>query len=116
MRFFLLMLCLTACSLGSEPQRYGAPSPDLERMAIDLDKGLKAPLADVVVRGEIGQVCDQGCWFYLLGAKGLVYVKLDLGRGLVIPVDSKGKKAVVGGRLEGEGEQRTLVADSVVIY
>lgn len=85
-------------------------------MAIDLDKALKAPLADVVVRGEIGQVCDQGCWFYLLGGKGLVYVKLDLGRGLVIPVDSKGKKAVVGGRLEGEGEQRKLVGDSIVIY
>lgn len=116
MRFVWFTLCVLACGGESGPERYGAPSPDMEHLAVDLDKALRSPLADVVVRGEIGQVCDQGCWFYLLGTHGLVYVKLDLGRGLVIPSDSKGKQAVVAGRLEGDGEQRKLVGESLVIY
>jgi hypothetical protein len=116
MRGVLLFLCLSAC--GGGPKIYGASASeqDLEHLAVDLDKGLQSPLNEVVVRGEIGQVCDQGCWFYLLGQKGMVYVKLDLGRGLVIPVDSKGKKAVVAGKFEGEGEARKLVGETVLLY
>ena len=115
MRPFLVGFFLVACG-DAGPQHYGAPAPGLEAAAVDLDQALLAKKEQVVVRGEIGQVCEQGCWFYLLGANGLVYVKLDLGRGLVIPVNSKGKRAVVAGRLQGEDAERKLVGESILIY
>jgi len=114
-RPFLVAFFLVACG-DAGPQHYGAPAPGLEAAAVDLDQALLAKKEQVVVRGEIGQVCEQGCWFYLLGANGLVYVKLDLGRGLVIPVNSKGKRAVVAGRLQGENAERKLVGESILIY
>ena len=110
-------LLLQSCG-GSGPTLYGADASakDLEHLAVDLDKGLQAAFPEVVVRGEIGQVCDQGCWFYLLGQKGILYVKLDLSKGLVIPTDSKGKTAVVSGVLQGEAEERKLVGETILIY
>lgn len=119
MRFWALVL-IFGC--GTKPPiLYGAAAPGLQELAVDLDLALQAHgpnvvEGNVVVRGSIGQVCDQGCWFYLLGDKGLVYVKLDLGAGLVIPIDSKGKQAVVAGRFQGDGAERKLLGESVLIY
>jgi len=114
----LLVFGVLLQGCGGGPVLYGATASakDLENLAVDLDKGLQAPFPEVIVRGEIGQVCDQGCWFYLLGQKGMVYVKLDLSGGLVIPTDSKGKTAVVSGKLQGESEGRKLVGETILIY
>jgi hypothetical protein len=113
-RFWALVL-LWGCGPNA-PILYGAAAPDLQESAVDLDSALQSDAHEAVVRGTIGQVCDQGCWFYLLGAKGLVYVKLDLGAGLVIPVGSKGKQAVVSGRFQGKGAERKLLGQSILIY
>jgi hypothetical protein len=68
------------------------------------------------VEGEIGEVCPMGCWFYLLGAKDMVYVELDLASGFVIPKNSRGKRAVVRGTVQGTGAERRLKAGTVVVY
>ena len=71
---------------------------------------------EVTVSGAVGEVCPMGCWFYLLGEKSMVYVELDLGSGFVIPKDSAGRRAVVQGSLRGEGPQKRLKAETVMLY
>jgi len=125
MRFLLLLLGL-ACSKGdSSPHLYGpgAERSLLEKEAVVLDEVLVdgARSGPVVVQGEIGQVCDQGCWLYLLGQRGVLYVKLDLDSGLVVPISSTKKRAIVRGVLQSEGESKThqgrrLLAEQVLIY
>ncbi len=74
------------------------------------------PEGEITVKGEIGEVCPMGCWFYLLGKGDMVYVELDLERGFVIPKKSKGKQAVVKGTVRGTGAERRLKAGTVVVY
>ena len=125
MRFLALLLFL-ACSTGTNgPHLYGdgADRGLLEKEAVALDEVLvdEARSGPVVVKGEIGQVCDQGCWFYLLGQRGVVYVKLDLASGLVVPVSSAKKRVIVRGVLTSDAESNTtqgrrLVAEQVMVY
>jgi len=125
MRFLTLLLCL-ACSKGdSSPHLYGSGAERslLEKEAVVLDEVLvdAERSGPVVVQGEIGQVCDLGCWFYLLGQRGVLYVKMDLDSGLVIPGSSVKKRAIVRGVLQSEGESKTsqgrrLLAEQVLIY
>ena len=70
----------------------------------------------VTVSGSVGRVCDAGCWFYLMDETELVYVKLDLASGLVIPSDSEGKQVFAAGEFEGEGSSVEFRASTVLLY
>jgi hypothetical protein len=107
-----LSLLLLACA--AEPQILGAPATKAELAAAVV------PLRDakegrVVLRGTVGQVCDQGCWFYLFEPTSMVMVNLDLGAGLKMEKAAKGHAVLVRGTLEGEGSARTLTAETVVL-
>lgn len=84
----------------------------LAREAVVLDDDTLGP---VVVRGTVGQVCDMGCWFYLLDEASLIFVQLDLKTGLSIPTDSQGEPVLVKGRIVDEAGQRVLHAETVVL-
>ena len=90
---------------------------ELEGAAVTVDKALRAaePGA-VVLRGRIGQICEEGCWFYLLGQTGVLYVKLNLVEGLVVPPNSEGKEAIVKGELSVVEGAPTLRGETVLLY
>ena len=70
---------------------------------------------NVVVQGEVGEVCEVGCWFYLMDAQSVVLVHRGPGQTFVIPQDARGRQALVRGQLEGEGRSLELAARSVGI-
>lgn len=70
---------------------------------------------EVVLAGTVGEVCTQGCWFYLLDETTMIFVELDLASRLVIPRDSAGREVLVKGRIVGEGNERLLQAETVVL-
>jgi hypothetical protein len=51
-----------------------------------------------------------------MGDAEMVYVKLDLASGLVIPVDSQGKRVLAVGEFVGEGASAEFKATTVVLY
>ena len=107
-------LLLPACTPA--PDLYGKPASikHLEQQAAPLRTlSVGAP---AVVRGQLGEVCKMGCWFYLLGDSGLRRVELDLSSGFVIPPDSAGREALVAGSLTAEGPEGRIVAETVVLY
>jgi len=102
-------------SCASDPVVYGesASVAALEERAVAVSA---LPAAGpVVVRGEVGQVCKMGCWFFLLDPTGLQRIELDLATGFVIPPDSIGKEAIVAGTLRTKASQRVLQADTVIL-
>ncbi len=86
---------------------------DLEAQAVSVAEAPER--GSTVLRGEVGQVCTQGCWFYLMDPTSMLYVELDLGTGLIIPRDSLGKEALVAGELVGEGPERRLDGATVAL-
>lgn len=110
---WLLALILAGCGRDAV---YGEPADAaaLKREAVTFSAAL--PAGRHVVSGQVGEVCPMGCWFYLLVDSSLVYVQLDLESGFVIPRSSKGKQAVVRGELTGEGPERKLKAETVVLH
>jgi len=117
-RLGLLLLLVLGLSSGcsSEPVLYGkaADIGVLRSTAVSL--GEAPQHGHVVVEGEVGQVCKMGCWFYLLDDKTLRHVDLDLGSGFVIPNDSIGQRALVVGTLSSEKADRSLQAETVVLF
>ena len=111
--WLLVVLALAGCGRDT---LYGAAADvsELKDEAVAWD--LSLPEGGITVAGEIGEVCPMGCWFYLLGSKDMVYVELDLASGFVIPKNSRGKRAVVRGTLQGTGAERRLKAGTVVVY
>jgi len=107
-----LLLTLTACR--SEPALYGTPA-DPSALARAVQPLGADTEGTIVLRGTVGQVCDAGCWFYLLDAKSLLFVQLDLATGLTIPTDSQGQPVLVKGRLVDEAGQRVLHAETVIL-
>ena len=113
-----LIFLLAGCG-ESGPQFLGEVSAltDLEANAQEVDAALRGGQAgSVVLRGRIGRVCEEGCWFYLMGEAGLLYVKLDLATGLVLPAKSDGREVLVKGELVEEGSQWLLQGESVVLF
>ncbi len=108
----LALLVLLACSSG--PEVVGT-SADPEALAREVQPLREDSRGTVVVAGTVGEVCTQGCWFYLLDTSSMVFVQLDLASGLVIPRDSGGREVIVRGRIVGEGAERVLEADTVVL-
>ena len=86
---------------------------ELEAQAVTV--GAAPASGPAVLRGEVGQVCTQGCWFYLMDPDTLLFVELDLGTGLAVPRDSLGKEALVAGRIVGEGPERMLDGETVAL-
>ena len=108
-----VFLCvLAACS--TTPSIIGTPA-DPAALARQVEPLSPDHIGDVVLRGTVGQVCDAGCWFYLLDEKNLVFVQLDLASGLVIPTDSQGEPVLVKGTIRDESGQRVLHAETIVL-
>jgi hypothetical protein len=99
---------------GEEAEALLARARGVESLA---EEGPAGPAGGtrVVLRGRVGEVCHMGCWFYLVDEKDLVYVKLDMGTGFVIPPDSAGAEAVVLGTLRGSGAEREIKAERVLL-
>lgn len=115
-RFFLAAV-LFGCSRGPVVLGEQEGVEALEEVAQDLDDALRSTTQGaVILRGRIGQVCKEGCWFYLLGESGVLYVKLDLTEGLVLPPESEGKDAMVRGVLQTVDGAQSLVGETVVLY
>lgn len=112
MRAGLLLMAALACERG--PTVVGTPA-DPAALARDVEVLSERSLGPVVLRGTVGQVCDTGCWFYLLDEASLVFVQLDLATGLSIPRDSGGQPVLVKGRIVDEAGQRVLHAETVVL-
>jgi hypothetical protein len=111
-RAALLLLVVLACERG--PTVVGAPA-DPAALARDTQVLTDQSMGSVVLRGTVGQVCDTGCWFYLLDDTSLLFVQLDLATGLSIPTDSQGEPVLVKGRIVDEAGQRVLHAETVVL-
>lgn len=107
-----LALGLVACDRG--PTVVGAPA-DPAALARDVQVLGEQTMGPVVLRGTVGQVCDTGCWFYLLDESSLVFVQLDLATGLTVPTGSQGEPVLVKGRIVDEAGQRVLHAETVVL-
>jgi hypothetical protein len=109
------MLSLLGCS--QEWVLYGeeADLASLRSEAMNVSEGIAQMTGVVTVQGEIGEVCDVGCWFYLVDESELLFVRRDLKTTFVIPEDSTGREAVVSGQLGGEGETLELAATTVGI-
>jgi hypothetical protein len=109
------MLSLLGCS--QEWVLYGdeADLGSLRTEAKGVSEGIAQKTGELIVQGEIGEVCDVGCWFYLVDEQEILFVRRDLNSVFVIPGDSSGREAVVSGKLGGEGETQELVATTVGI-
>ena len=117
MRRLALSLILLGCTKGPAVLGEEARLEVLEESAKAVDETLRAGTqGKVTLRGRIGQVCDEGCWFYLLGEAGVLYVKLNLVDGLTVSPESTGKEAIVRGRLQSAGGAHTLLGETVVLY
>ena len=89
----------------------------LEQGAQAVDQALRSESSGtVILRGRIGRVCDEGCWFYLMGDQGLLYVKLDLSSQLVLPGKSEGREALVKGTLLQEDAGQVLQGEGIVLF
>ena len=112
---FVGLLSMISC--GSSPVLYGesVPFETLKDTAVALEDA-RSLVGTVTVSGEVGRVCDAGCWFYLMGSADMVYVKLDLAAGLVIPPDSDGRMVLARGEFEGEGSSAEFRASTVALY
>ena len=113
----LALLAFTFVGCQKEWVLYGVESDirSMQEEAIGVSDGVAQKTGPVTVSGEIGEVCEVGCWFYLIDEEDLLFVRRDLSLSFVIPRDSTGRKAVVMGSLEGEGEALELVAQTVGI-
>lgn len=113
-------LWVCACSNSAEPRAYGSERPVAELVAEALPlAGLSAADsgAEVVVSGTISRVCQtMGCWFYLADGEALVYVDLEQGSRFTIPLDARGRRAVVAASYHADGGDARLVAKSAVVW
>ena len=117
MKRLVFALVLLGCAEGPLVLGGEARVEELEASAQAVDVVLRdSKQGEVTLSGHIGQVCEEGCWFYLLGQSGVLYVKLDLVQGLVVPPKSAGRKALVKGKLETANGAHTLIAETVVLY
>ena len=112
MRAAAVLLFMLACE--QDPTIIGKPA-DPAALARDVRSLTDGSMGPVVLRGRVGQVCEQGCWFYLLDDTSLLFVQLDLATGLAIPTDSTGTSVLVKGRIVDESGRRVLHAETVVL-
>jgi hypothetical protein len=89
--------------------------PGLQSRALSVSDGVSQKTGEVIVAGEIGEVCSIGCWFYLIDDEEMLFVRRHKRTNLTVPTDSSGRDAVVKGVLKGEGETLELEATSVGI-
>jgi len=107
-------LVLLALACGPSQIVMGEPidRAELEASVVPL---AQAKAGKVVLRGTVGQVCDQGCWFYLYEPTSMIMVNLDLAAGLKMEKAAKGRPVLVRGTLKGEGAARSLTAETVIL-
>lgn len=114
----VLLLAAGACEAADEPAFFGRGDPAaLEAAARPLSEvSVVEGTAEVTVSGTITTVCEtMGCWFYLAGDDSMVFVDLEQGKDFTIPIDAKGRRAVVAGTLHADGGDRRLRARAVLL-
>ena len=87
----------------------------MQRTAVTVTNAVAQGVGEVTVEGELGVVCELGCWFYLLDDAEMIFVRREQGTGWTIQPDSSGLRAVAIGTLQGEGESLELAAGSVAV-
>jgi len=113
-----LTLALLSAGCNGAPECYG------DEVRVDSAVSLAAldltPGADVVVHGIVAEVCrSSGCWFILQQVDGrrLHELYIDLkGAPFTLRPDSRGRMAVVAGRLLVNGRESRLRATGLVLY
>lgn len=120
MALFLFLALPMGCERESGPHVYGTEigQAELTQSAKPLSQVLTSPGSrDVTASGTISRVCQtMGCWFYLSEGDALVLIDLEVGARFTIPVDSRGKRCVVRGRLHADGGDRRIVATSALVW
>jgi hypothetical protein len=115
-----LMTVLWACQTPQEVRVYGAHSTAQALSAAAKPVSQLAATdngAQVTASGTISRVCQtMGCWFYLAEGESLVYVDLEQGASFTIPMDSRGKRAVVAGTYRAAGGDVRIVAKSAAVW
>jgi hypothetical protein len=83
--------------------------------ALPLADALARPAGEsVVVEGEVKRVCQaSGCWLDLADGEASVRVHFENADGsrFYLPKDGAGGRVLVHATIEGDGAERTLVAD-----
>lgn len=106
----LIVLLFTVSFMNAEEKKFGKKITVKEKTAVS--KLLSAPDKfngkNVLVEGVITDVCqDQGCWIDLAGDKEGETIRVKVKDGeIAFPKDSKGKTAIVQGKLAAvKGEE-----------
>ena len=112
MRWAILAAIVMGCS--TDPLVVGTPN-DIDGLTAQVQPLTATHVGPVVLKGTVGQVCEAGCWFYLLDTDSLIFVQLDLATGQQIPTDSTGREALVKGTIVSSDAGRTLVPETVIL-
>jgi hypothetical protein len=111
-----LLVMLVGCS---------EPSPALLGGTLDLEafEAQKVPVdtvrsaqdgEELVLEGQVGKVCKAGCWFYLQNDAHMLYV--DVLGDFKVPLEATTRRALVKGRVSGDGGARILQATRVALF
>lgn len=100
----ILFLSVTACS---GKKTYGKPITLTEKTSVAEILKDPTPWSGKVVRveGKVDEVCPtMGCWFYIVEGSNRLMIDLEMRPdSYAIPKNSKGKYAVVEGRVKYDG-------------
>ena len=119
MRWLVALLCLVLSGCPEGPPAPLALGGEVDEVAVRAAAvpftALRAAAVgdELVLQGQVGKVCPAGCWFYLHGPDDLVYV--DALGDLKMPPSGQGRRALVMGRVDGEGGARILQAQRVLL-
>ena len=112
----VLLLLVCGCS-DPAPQLFGG---SIDVAAFEEEKTTLAAVQSgkdgdhVIVEGQVGKVCKAGCWFFLESADHVVYV--DVVGDYKVPLEATAKRAIVKGRISGDGGSRILEATRVALF
>ncbi len=88
---------------------------DFESRKAPVDKVRGAKAGDeLVLEGQVGKVCKAGCWFFLQNEEHVVYV--DVLGDFKVPVEATKRRAMVKGRVSGDGGSRIFEATRVALF
>ena len=111
----LHLALLPACERNWVQYGKEASLEEMQSNAISVSETVSLGSGEVTVEGRLGEVCELGCWFYLLDDAELIFVRRERGTGWAIEPGSSGLRAVARGALQGEGEGLELAARSVAV-
>ena len=88
------VVLLTGCERNWVQYGREANLQQMQRTAVTVTNAVAQGVGEVTVEGELGVVCELGCWFYLLDDAEMIFVRREQGTGWTIQPDSSGLRAV----------------------